>query len=146
MYKTILVPLDGSARAEAILRHVQEMALRYKSKVVLMQVVEPNLTQVAAFPDAGFFYKAELESLTKEAEQYLAGKQGELESAGIHCAALIGNGPTVRAILDAADKENADLIALASHGRTGFSRFVYGSVAAGILHQSNRPLLMVRAE
>lgn len=146
MYKTILVPLDGSARAEAILRHVEEMATRYQAKVVLMQVVEPNLTQVAAFPDAGFYYKAELEARTKEAEQYLAGKQGELSGKGIDCHVIIDNGPTVRSILDAADKENADIIALASHGRTGFSRFVYGSVAAGILHQSGRPLLIVRAE
>ena len=146
MYKTILVPLDGSARAETILRHVEEMAMLYKAKVVLMQVVEPNLTQVAAFPDAGFYYKAELEARTTEAEQYLAGKQGELLGKGIDCRVLIENGPTVRAVLDAADKENADIIALASHGRTGFSRFVYGSVAAGILHQSSRPLLLVRAE
>ena len=39
MYKTILVPLDGSARAEAIVRHVEEMALLYKAKVILLQIV-----------------------------------------------------------------------------------------------------------
>ncbi len=146
MYKTILVPLDGSCRAEAILRHVEEMAIRYKAKVVLMQVVEPNLTQIAAFPDAGYFYNAELQARTKDAEQYLAGKQGELQSKGVDCRTLIENGPVVHAILDAADKQNADIIAIASHGRTGLPRFVYGSVAAGVLHQSSRPLLMVRAE
>ena len=146
MYKTILVPLDGSARAEAIVRHVEEMALLYKAKVILLQIVEPNLTQVAAFPDAGFFYKAELDARTKEAEQYLASKHGELVEKGIDCQTVITNGPIVRAILDTAEQCNADIIALASHGRTGMSRFVYGSVAAGILHQSSHPLLIVRAE
>lgn len=146
MYKTILVPLDGSTRAEAILRHVGEMARRYQAKIVLIQVVELNLSQISAFPDAGFFYKAEMEARTKDAKEYLAGKQGELVNQGINCRTVLEHGPVVRAILDVAERENADIIAMASHGRTGMARFVYGSVAAGVLHQSTRPLLMIRAE
>ena len=48
--------------------------------------------------------------------------------------------------VDAAERERVDLIAMASHGRTGLSRAVYGSVAAGVLHQVDRPMLLVRAE
>ncbi|MCB0130889.1 MAG: universal stress protein, partial [Caldilineaceae bacterium] len=47
--------------------------------------------------------------------------------------------------LDVAERENADLVAMASHGRTGLARVFYGSVAAGLLHAADRPLLVVRA-
>ena len=55
-------------------------------------------------------------------------------------------GPVVKEILDFAEEEKVDLIALSSHGRTGLSRLFYGSVAAGILHQVDRPLLVIRAQ
>ena len=45
-----------------------------------------------------------------------------------------------------AARENADLIAMASHGRTGLGRVFYGSVAAGVLHRADRPLLLIRAQ
>ncbi len=54
-------------------------------------------------------------------------------------------GPPVEAIIAMAKEENVDLIALASHGRSGLARVFYGSVAAGILHRADRPLLLIRA-
>jgi nucleotide-binding universal stress UspA family protein len=51
----------------------------------------------------------------------------------------------VEAITKTAELEGADLIAMASHGRTGLSQVFYGSVAAGVLHRANRPLLLVRS-
>jgi hypothetical protein len=57
-----------------------------------------------------------------------------------------GNWQLAEAILDTADREGADLIALASHGRTGLSRVLYGSVAAGVLHRADRPLLLIRSQ
>jgi len=58
---------------------------------------------------------------------------------------LIGRGPAVKAIVDAAESENADLVAMASHGRTGLSRTFYGSIAAGVLQRIDRPLLLIRS-
>jgi nucleotide-binding universal stress UspA family protein len=55
-------------------------------------------------------------------------------------------GAIVAEIIDAAEREGADLIAMASHGRTGLARVFYGSVAAGVLHRVDRPLLLVRSE
>jgi nucleotide-binding universal stress UspA family protein len=57
----------------------------------------------------------------------------------------LGDGPIVEEIINIADRENVDLIAMASHGRTGLPRAFYGSVAAGILHRIDRPLLLVRS-
>jgi len=51
----------------------------------------------------------------------------------------------VKAIVDAAECENADLVAMASHGRTGLSRTFYGSIAAGVLQRIDRPLLLIRS-
>lgn len=57
----------------------------------------------------------------------------------------IAQGPVVETIINVAEKEKADLIAIASHGRTGLSRVFYGSVASGLLHSIDRPLLLVRS-
>jgi nucleotide-binding universal stress UspA family protein len=51
----------------------------------------------------------------------------------------------VEAIINAAEREDADLIAIASHGRSGLSGVFYGSVAAGVLHRVDRPLLLIRS-
>jgi len=58
----------------------------------------------------------------------------------------VSYGPVVEGIIDIAKSQEADLIAIASHGRSGLSMVFYGSVAAGILHRADRPLLVVRSD
>jgi nucleotide-binding universal stress UspA family protein len=95
----------------------------------------------------GHYYDInQIERITEEAKVYLHGLQGELQAKGIEAETLIDNGPVVTCILEEAVRKNVDLIAMASHGRTGLARAFYGSVAAGILHQADRPLLLVRAQ
>ena len=143
MYKTILAPLDGSKRAEAILSHLEKLAQSNKSRVIFMQVVEPILIAVGA--EFAFQTKDEYEVLEKEAEEYLAGIKGEFREKGIDARVFVTHGPVVEAIISVAERENADLITIASHGRTGLSRVFYGSVAAGVLHRIDRPLLLIRS-
>jgi nucleotide-binding universal stress UspA family protein len=143
MYKTILAPLDGSKRAEAILPHVEEAARRYNAKVIFMQVIEQTMLFVD--PQIILVEKEQFEEVAKQAEAYLEGLRGEFRKKGIEVRTLTARGPTVKAIINAAEHENADLIAIASHGRTGLSRVFYGSVAAGILHRIDRPLLLIRS-
>jgi len=145
MYNSILVPLDGSKRAEAILPHVENLAQRYNAKVTFLQVVEP--TPVVVGPEAAYMtlHQHELTERTKQAELYLAARQGEFHEKGIETQTRVVYGPVVGAIIDAAEDEDVDLIALASHGRSGLSRVFYGSVAAGVLHRVDRPLLLVRS-
>lgn len=145
MYKKILVPLDGSKRAERILPHVEELAQRYDAAVVFLQVVEPDVPIMG--PEVSYIrlYEASLERRSEEAEAYLTALAGEFREKGISAKAAVVHGPVVGAILDAAEREDADLIALASHGRTGLSQVFYGSVAAGVLHRIDRPLLVIRA-
>ena len=146
MYTKILVPLDGSKRAERILPYVEELAQKFGSHLVLMQVIEPSVVMVAPY-DMGHYYDVTLfERLTEEAKSYLRGLQGELQAKGIQAETLIDNGPVVTCVLEEAVRKNVDLIAMASHGRTGLARAFYGSVAAGVLQQADRPLLLIRAQ
>jgi len=144
MYKTILVPLDGSKRAERILPHVEEMALYNEADVFFLQVIEPDHTYVGphlAVSNAEFNKNQE-----KEAKEYLTAIRGEFREKGITARFFVERGPVVSRIIEIADRENVDLIAMASHGRTGLSHVFYGSVAAGVLHRIDRPLLLVRAD
>jgi nucleotide-binding universal stress UspA family protein len=145
MYKKILVPLDGSKRAEAILPHVQELAQRYEAKVIFLRVVEPPPLMVApAQPDMSL-YQQQLEQRREEAEVYLKAIEGKFQQLGIDAPMALGRGPVVEAIISEAERQEADLIALASHGRGGLAQVFYGSVAAGVLQRVDRPLLVVRS-
>ena len=145
MYKTILVPLDGSNRAEAILRHVEELAHRYDAKVVFLQVVEPLLRLVSLEQGYATLCMQGFLRRKKEAEAYLDALQREFRVKDIDTRACIRSGPIVEEILNAAEREGADLIAMASHGRTGLGRVFYCSVAAGVLSRVDRPLLLIRS-
>lgn len=142
MYSKILVPLDGSKRAEAILPHVQELAHRYDAQVIFLRVIEPtlNVTELAWTVEQELVNEA-----TKDAESYLAELRGKFSEKGINVRSLVTYGLVVTSILDIAKGENVDLIAMTSHGRSGLARVFYGSIASGVLHGVDRPLLLVRA-
>jgi nucleotide-binding universal stress UspA family protein len=146
MYDIILVPLDGSTRAETILPYVEDLALGRKSKVILLQVIEPSMLMVTPYDMVPYYDTALAERVVAEAKNYLAGRQGEFQEKGIEAESLVEQGAVVQSILAVADRKNANLIAMASHGRTGLARVFYGSVAAGVLQSADRPLLLVRAQ
>jgi nucleotide-binding universal stress UspA family protein len=144
MYNYILVPLDGSKRAEAILPHVEGMARQSDAEVILLRVIEsvplcigPEDTPVVVDHKA-------LRRQTDQALSYLGTLQEEYRGKDIEARVSVYYGSVVQAIIGAAECECADLIAMASHGRGGASQVFNGSVAAGVLHRLNRPLLLVR--
>jgi nucleotide-binding universal stress UspA family protein len=146
MYRTILVPLDGSTRAEVILPHVEEVAHRYDARVILLRVVEPIPVAMDGAGVAPAVDTLIIDQLTNDAKSYLARLQEEFREKGIVAKSRVTFGPAVPTILDLAQREHVDLIAMASHGRSGLPRVFYGSVAAGVLHGVDRPLLLVRSK
>jgi nucleotide-binding universal stress UspA family protein len=146
MYKKILVPLDGSSRGEAILPHVEELAACLAAEIILLRVYEPDFSLVDPYGHPLEFYEALQEKWQDEVVAYLASVEGNLSKKGLRVRTLVEKGPVVSMIINVAERESADLIAMSSHGRTGLARVFYGSVAAGVLHQIDRPLLLVRAE
>ena len=147
MYKKILVPLDGSERAEAIIPHVEELAKRYDADIVFVQVVEPNYGLVGVGGDMSTYQilQTEIKRRQQEAEHYLAEWCMDFAKKEIACEAHVTFGTVITELLRIAEEQSVDIIAMSSHGRTGLPRVFYGSVAAGLLHQATFPLLLIRA-
>ncbi len=145
MYQTILVPVDGSKRAEAILPHVEELAHCANAKVIFLQVIEPF--PVVPSPEGArpALDRLERERPTREAEAYLTALRGEFREKGIEARKHVAHGAVVETIINVAEREGAGLIAMASHGRSGLARVFYGSIAAGVLQRVDRPLLIIRS-
>jgi nucleotide-binding universal stress UspA family protein len=141
MYKVVLVPLDGSERAEAILPHVETLGRGCGAKVVFLRVTGMP-------PWEGSHSRRYVEMLEQnegEAEEYLEGIAERFREQGIETETVVSvYGVIVDDIMETARREEADLIAMTSHGRTGLAEAFYGSVAASVLHRIDRPLLIVR--
>jgi nucleotide-binding universal stress UspA family protein len=146
MYKTILVPLDGSARAEKILPPVETLARTFGAKLVLLQVVEPHVAGLAPDQLASIYALGMVEERMKTAQSYLGALRQQFMTRELEVRICVEYGPVVETILQVAEREGAELIAMASHGRTGLSRVFYGSAAAGVLNRIDRPLLLIRAQ
>lgn len=147
MYTKILVPLDGSERAEAILPHVESQAKAYGASVIFLQIIELDRTLRSPHATDLAVEKAveHIEEQEDEATAYLSALVEDFKAKGIEADYLVEWGTIVERIIRAAEREVADLIAIASHGRTSLPRVFYGSVAAGILQRVDRPLLLIRS-
>ena len=144
MYHNILVPLDGSALAEAALHHAEALALEFKSNITLLRIIISPYQLIA--PDLVLSGTvAEIPGLRDQAMQYLQGVSGELREKGISFQPAILDGPVPDAITDYARAEHIDLIVMSTHGRGGISRWVYGSVAEKVLQAAPCPVLLIRA-
>lgn len=146
MYRTILVPLDGSPRAEAILPHVENLAQRYGARVLLLNVdAEPPLLLERDEVVDLQANLAQCRERRRTTAAYLQRIVDNWRDKGLSVDMQIEQGPVVACIIETAHREQADLVAMASHGASGWERTFYGSVAAGVLQQIDRPLLLIRA-
>ena len=147
MYQKILVPLDGSELAECVLSHVEALAGGCKVKdVILARVVEPFRQP------SGADYSLRPEEVARidaqslaGADQYLKQVKAKIKLSGSAVATEILHGSPAAELADYSAKNGVDLIVVATHGRSGVSRWVWGSVADRILRSACVPVLMVRA-
>ncbi len=147
MYKKILVPLDGSELAECVLPHVETLVKGCQvSEVKFIRVVEPFRPPAAGEyifpPEQAQRVEAEMKA---GAEKYLAEVAQRVNYGDLKPRWEVARGNPAEAIAEAAAKSGADLIVIATHGRSGPSRWVWGSVADRVLRSSCTPVLMVRA-
>jgi nucleotide-binding universal stress UspA family protein len=142
MFEKILVPLDGSALAQAILPYVVIVAKGFHSRVILLHVAETALDHEA--PEQKTYADETMERIRPMAESYLAGVADELGREGIDVETKVVKGQAAAQIVEHADKENVGLIAMSTHGRSGLARLVMGSGIDKILRACEQPVLLVR--
>jgi nucleotide-binding universal stress UspA family protein len=143
MYERVLVPLDGSKGAEAVLPLIEQMAGPLDAEFVLLRVVGP-VSPVEAIASAGVVAPDSFALRELEAKQYLHGVERLLSKKGLRARTRVAFGAPTEEILAAAKATGADLIAVATHARSGMGRLVFGSVAEAVLHASPVPVLMIR--
>jgi nucleotide-binding universal stress UspA family protein len=142
MYKKILVRLDGSELAEAVLPHVCALAECMKAEIVLLRVMIVPIYDYTVFdPRLDVTLRGQVET---ETTMYLEQKATELRQSGFTVTTQFGEGEIAETILSIADQVQADLIAMSTHGRTGLARVVFGSVAEAVLHKARIPILLIR--
>jgi nucleotide-binding universal stress UspA family protein len=134
----ILVPLDGSALAEAALGPAMELARPSGATLLLVRTAETSV-----FPGADLV-EAQVD-VVREAEGYLARVADRLRRDGLHAEPSVWYGPAAAGIVEAARRRSADLIVMSTHGRSGLGRLILGSVAESVLRGTATPILLLRA-
>ena len=151
MGEKILIPLDGSVVGEAALPHVMDLfsklSSEVKMEVTLLQVV-PLMMHYIAADEIGAqmaYTEEEMEQAKAKAVAYLneAGQEFESKGIAVQIRTVVGN--AADEILKIADEIDADLVAMSTHGRSGISRWAFGSIADRVLRGGTRPVLVVRA-
>jgi nucleotide-binding universal stress UspA family protein len=142
-YEKILVPLDGSVTSEAILSEIEKLASAFGSSIALLHVV-PTLILPGAMESA-LQYETVAEALTKEGEAYLRTMEKRLKDKGLTVESQLLQGNEAHVILEQCDRKDIDLIAMSTHGRSGVSRWLLGSVAEKIIRHATKPILLIRS-
>jgi nucleotide-binding universal stress UspA family protein len=153
--RTVLVPLSSSEVSSIVLPHAEAIARQKGAgvNVVLMEVVEPPVTPSYYSPELtgvplnwGQFVEQEMVRSKKAAEEYLAGVEKRFRDAGIPVCSTVLTGKPAEEIVAYARKNPYSIIVMATHGRTGLSRLVYGSVAESVLYGVTNPMVLVRPQ
>lgn len=155
MYQKVLVPVDGSQLGECVLDHVRAVATGcHVADVVLLHVLKPISGPSHAhsmgegpsdhmIPDTdAAIYHYERETSESEAKEYLAKMTDRLGKDGVATRTEIARGDPAQEILLYAEKEGADLIIISTHGRSGVTKWAFGSVADKVIRHSIVPVLI----
>jgi nucleotide-binding universal stress UspA family protein len=147
-FKKILLPLDGSSFSEASIPYVKELAKGTGGEIVILRVSEPPVLPAdrspAIKPSWEEYRDMLMAEIQRQAEKYLEGIRANLGKSGIKARSQATVGKAAENILQVAQKEDINLITMTTHGRTGVSRWVYGSVASRITEESLQPVLLIR--
>lgn len=147
MYKTILVPIDGSATSERGLREAIDLAVPLKARLTLLHVVDDFAMLVEMSSAAN--YQEMLDGLRDYGQKVLEKAQQAAAESGVQADTdlrEVTQARTSEIIVEEAKKRSCDLIVMGTHGRRGFSRLTMGSNAEGVVRSSPVPVLLVRQE
>jgi len=143
MYRKMLVPLDGSQLAEVVFPYAKELAGRLDLEIILLHVYSP------AERESGAMHRAYIDRVTdiiRRQSKEVEGRMGvQPEKKAVQVQGEVAEGYPAEEILRYADKNDVDLILIATHGRSGVRRWAMGSVADKVLRASKVPVWLARA-
>lgn len=145
MFERILVPLDGSPRAEMILEQIARILRREDSEIILLRVLDIAEAIEAMEPGERVDTERLRDQERAKAQEYLDELARRFSASGAKVHARIADDPVAEAILDEAQVLGATMIAMSTHGRSGVSRWLLGSVAEKVSRHSPVPVLLVRS-
>jgi nucleotide-binding universal stress UspA family protein len=143
--RKLLVALDGSALAEQALPPAIEIAATLGASVVLLRVVKPLPTPYLEELEAsehGLGVRAQ-DELREEAAAYLRGVAGQYVRPRLEIQTAVRAGEAAMTLVDYAETQGVDILAMATHGRTGVRRWLYGSVTEKVLHNSTGSAMLI---
>lgn len=147
--RSILVPLDGSPLSEAALPYATELAQRFDATIHLVRVAEtPEIYSLLSVP-AGAPTSADVlnqiaQQLVEAATAFVNERADQLRGQGLRVEAHVLEGIAPEQLLAFERERQPDLVVMATHGRGGLSRLVFGSVAERLLREGTVPLLLIR--
>lgn len=145
IFKKIMVTLDGSPCGEEALPQAQELARLTGAELIIFHAVEPISSWVGYGIGAYYIDNAEPENVGAEASAYLKGIQNRLSETGLVIKTVLEEGSPADIIINYAKAEGVDAIVISTHGRSGVSRWVFGSVTEKVLQHGEPAVLVVHA-
>lgn len=137
-WKKILLATDGSRYSKAASERAIDFAFQYGGQIVVVSAVDVPAELYGEAPDA-------VEGLIKKAKGYVDDVKRQAEASGIKIEAFVREGEAYKAIIDLAKEQNANIIVMGSHGRTGLKRLLMGSVTEKVIGYSSCPVLVVKS-
>ena len=147
MFKHLLITLDGSPRAEAVIPHAIDVAKTMGAEVTLLRIVDAANSD---WSERGAIGKSLTSTSIKsayvdQAKGYLDRIAEQLRAAGVMTHAVVKQGQAAKQIVAVAKEADADVIAMATRSRRGLNKLMFGSVAEEVLRESQLPILLVRS-
>jgi len=144
MYKKVLLPTDGSPCSAQALREGLELVRSCGATATILYVIENPLLTLPMLPE-GIPYEAELyEDLKKIARDILNEAQRIAEDVGVEVKTIMQEGHPVPTIVSYA--EDFDLVVMGTHGRGGLEKLILGSVTDGVLHRTDKAVLVIHCK
>jgi nucleotide-binding universal stress UspA family protein len=143
MYRKILVPLDGSATAEAVLPYAEAFAAGFKTSVELLAVIDIGAMTIHLAPDKVRHLDSIIAAEERNCAEYLENVAKRFSPLPTECRMV--RGTPAQTILESTSQDRDTLIAMATHGRSGAKRWLLGSVAEKVLRGTTNPMFVVRA-
>ncbi len=151
MLQKILVPLDGSKLAEQALPYAEAIAQKFGAEIILLLVLQSPPVAILSDPYGGAavydYDEMIMAEKRKTAQDYLGSLQANLGKQNISARIeVLETSSVADGIVDIASQEEIDVIVKTTHGRSGLSRWVYGSVATKVLQHAPCPIFLVRVK